>query len=113
MTIDNICTSHGCVGALTTAFLATINPGDEVLIANPAWPNYEMAVKLYGGKPVFYDLNEHDSWNIDFEHLESCINSKTKMIVVCTPSNPTGAVLTLKDMERLNDICNQNNLLQI
>ena len=110
LTIDNICTSHGCVGALTTAFLATINPGDEVLIANPAWPNYEMAVKLYGGKPVFYNLNEHDSWNIDFEHLESCINSKTKMIVVCTPSNPTGAVLTLKDMERLNDICNQNNL---
>ena len=106
----NICTSHGCVGALTTAFLATINPGDEVLIANPAWPNYEMAVKLYGGTPVYYDLKENDGWKIDFDQLRTRISKKTKMIVICTPSNPTGAVLTLDELERLSEICNEHDI---
>ena len=106
----NICTSHGCVGALTTAFLATINPGDEVLIANPAWPNYEMAVKLYGGTPVYYDLKEDDGWKIDFDQLRARLSKKTKMIVICTPSNPTGAVLTLDELERLSAICNEHDI---
>lgn len=110
LSVRNICTSHGCVGALTTAFLATVNPGDEVLIANPAWPNYEMAVKLYGGTPVYYNLNEDDGWKIDFDHLQSKLSKKTKMIVVCTPSNPTGTVLTLEELERLSAICNEHNI---
>eukprot|EP00944_MAST-04C_sp_MAST-4C-sp1_P001157 g1157.t1 len=110
LSVRNICTSHGCVGALTTAFLATINPGDEVLIANPAWPNYEMAVKLYGGTPVYYDLKEDDSWKIDFDQLRARLSKKTKMIVICTPSNPTGAVLTLEELERLSAICNEHDI---
>ena len=96
--------------SVDNSFLATINPGDEVLIANPAWPNYEMAVKLYGGTPVYYDLKENDGWKIDFDQLRTRISKKTKMIVICTPSNPTGAVLTLDELERLSEICNEHDI---
>jgi aspartate aminotransferase/aminotransferase len=85
---SNVFISHGAVGALATAFMSVIEAGDEVLLPDPAWPNYDMAVRIVGGVPRRYGLKSNDSWRLDMDSLKSAVSSKTKAIVICTPSNP-------------------------
>ncbi|GAA0748107.1 aminotransferase class I/II-fold pyridoxal phosphate-dependent enzyme [Clostridium oceanicum] len=100
---EDICITVGGSEGLMSVFTAIINEGDKVLIPTPAYPAYESIVKLLGGEIINYPLNS--DFSIDFEKLKELIkNQKPKVMVVSYPSNPTGAVLTKEQNDKLHDI---------
>jgi len=96
--------------AITLAMMAILNPGDEVLISDPAWP-YGPGIKMAEGIPVRYRLSEEEGFRIDFNDLRSRISSKSKMIVINSPNNPTGSVVDRRELETLAEIALENDLL--
>ena len=92
-TPDNILVTVGATGALNTALTGLLNPGDECIIPIPAFPLYESITLAAGAVPVFLDLKK-SNFQIDKAALESCITEKTRAIVLNSPNNPTGTVLS-------------------
>jgi aspartate aminotransferase len=89
---------------LYNALLATLNPGDEVIMPAPCWVSYADIVILGGGKPVFAETTLEDGYKLRPEVLEKAITPKTKWFVFNSPSNPTGAVYTKADIKKLTDV---------
>ena len=89
---------------LYNALLATLNPGDEVIMPAPCWVSYADIVLLGGGKPVFSETRIEDGYKLRPEALEKVITPKTKWFVFNSPSNPTGAVYSAADIKKLTDI---------
>lgn len=111
-TEDEICLTVGGSEGLMSVFSALINPGDKVLIPNPSYPAYESCIKLLGGSILNYKFNE--DYSIDFDYLEDLIKKENpKIMVLCYPCNPTGAVLSRNDRDKLHDIIDKNNVLVI
>ncbi len=98
-----ITVTMGATEALFAAFTAIIKPGDEVLLFEPAYDSYEPAIRLNGGKPVFSQLR-YPSYGIDWDQVNSLVSEKTKMMVLNSPHNPSGAILGPKDIEALSEI---------
>ena len=98
---DEIVVTIGANEAVWIAMLAYVNPGDEVIIPTPAWPHYAQCVRLAGGVPVFLPLAESDGWRIDPEALGRAMTSRTRIVILCTPQNPTGAVLDAPRLEAI------------
>jgi aspartate aminotransferase len=88
---ENICVSVGAKHTLFNLALALFEPGDEVVIPKPYWVSYPEQVRLVGATPVLVDTREEDGWKLSPEALERAITPKTKAIILCSPSNPTGA----------------------
>ena len=86
------------------ALLATLNPGDEVIIPTPYWVSYPEIVGLCGGTAVFVDTTIQDSFKLKPEALERVIAPKTKWIILNSPSNPSGAAYTRDEMKALTDV---------
>ncbi len=101
---NQVCVTVGSQEAMTAAFLALLDDGDEVLIPNPSFPAYENCVKLAGGVPVFYRLPAEKDFSFDPEEFESKITQKTKAAVVISPSNPTGRILSEQDLQQIAEI---------
>lgn len=93
----------GATEALFVAIQAVVRPGDEVIVLDPAYDSYDPAVRLAGGRCVHLPLVAPD-YGIDFDRLESAIGPKTRMLVINSPHNPTGAVLAPEDLDRLADL---------
>ncbi|NMM63172.1 aminotransferase class I/II-fold pyridoxal phosphate-dependent enzyme [Clostridium sp. P21] len=109
---DEICITIGGSEGLMDVFAALLNPSDKVLIPTPAYPAYESCVKLIGGEVVNYNLNE--DFSINFKELENLINKeKPKVIVVSYPCNPTGAILSGEDNNKLHKIIKNNEIIVI
>lgn len=109
---DEICLTIGGSEALLSTFTALINSGDKVLIPTPAYPAYESCVKLLGGKVLNYYLKE--DFSIDFNKLEEIIlKENPKIMVLSYPCNPTGAVLTKEDRDKLYTLIKENNIMII
>jgi aspartate aminotransferase len=89
---------------LYNAFLATLNPGDEVIIPAPYWVSYPDMVMLCGGKPVFVDAKIEQDFKLQAEALERAITPRTKWIVLNSPSNPSGAAYTRAELKALTDV---------
>ncbi len=100
----------GATQAIFTAIAATVNKGDEVIIFKPAYDCYEPAIQLFGGVPIAIQLDP-ESFSIDWEEVKKVINSKTKMIIINTPHNPSGRVLSEKDMLQLEAILKDTSIL--
>ena len=100
---SEITITAGATQAIFTMISAFINPGDEALLFKPAYDCYEPAVKLNGGKPVSIQLRAPD-YTIDWDQVESKINEKTKLIIINTPHNPSGTLMSDADMLRLEGI---------
>jgi aspartate/methionine/tyrosine aminotransferase len=100
---NNVCVTVGSQEAMTGAFLATIEAGDEVLLPNPSFPAYENCVKLAEGTPVFYKLPAEKDFAFDIEEFKSKITPKTKAAVVISPSNPTGKIFTANDFKQISE----------
>lgn len=100
----------GGTAALYAAITAFIRPGDEVIIFDPSYDSYGPAVRLNGGVPVHLNLLPPD-FQIPWHQLESAVNEKTRMIIVNTPHNPCGSVLSSDDMNRLSSLCIKNDLI--
>ena len=110
---SDIIISCGAKHSLYNIFMAILNPGDEVIIFSPYWVSYEEQVKIADGVPVFVWLDEPRNFEIDFNMLEKKITKKTKAMIVNSPSNPTGAVLSVDSLKKLADIALKHNLLII
>jgi len=89
---------------LFNAFMATLNPGDEVIIAAPYWVSYPEMVLLTGGTPVFVETYQHDHFKLRADILEAAITAKTKWVVFNSPSNPSGAAYTRDELKALTDV---------
>ena len=83
------------------AIMALVNPGDEVIIPAPYWVSYPQMVKLAGGNPVIISAGIEQDFKITVAQLEASITPKTKMIILCSPSNPTGSVYTKAELDEL------------
>ena len=91
--------------------LAIVNPGDEVIIPAPYWVSYPQMVKLAGGVPVIVPAGIEQDFKITADKLKAAITSKTKLIILCSPSNPTGSVYTKEELEALAKIVLEHNNL--
>jgi aminotransferase len=102
------------LGAMEALFLAqqvTLEPGDEVVIPAPAWPNYVAQVLLADGVPVLAPVKEENGFRLTREILESHLTPKTRAVLINTPANPTGALLTERELEGISEVCLRHDLL--
>ena len=103
----------GSMGALSLAMLTIIDPGDEILIPSPGYANYRSQVLMAGGKPIPYRLKEDDAFQPDIEEISNVITGRTKAMVINSPSNPTGAVLSKDVLKEIADLAIERNLIVI
>lgn len=108
--VENILVTPGAVMSVATAFMALLEAGDEVLVPDPGWPNYEMAVSLLHGTPVHYDLSAQNQFFPSLEQLEQLVTARTKLLLICTPSNPTGQVYGPELMQALLEFARRHDL---
>lgn len=110
---DEIIITSGVSEALDIAIRAIVDPGDEVLIAQPSYVSYAPCVTLAGGQPVPVECTEADSFKLSPNRLQEKITKKTKALMINFPNNPTGAVMNRKDLEAIADVIIDNDLLLI
>ncbi|HBY74301.1 MAG TPA: aspartate aminotransferase [Candidatus Kerfeldbacteria bacterium] len=89
--------------------LALVNEGDEVIYPNPGFPTYESVINFIGAKPVALEMNGENGFNFDIAELKRLANSKTKLIIVNSPQNPTGGILTHESLEAIVEVAKQND----
>lgn len=109
---DEITVVSGATEAIFSAITATIRPGDEVIVLEPAYDLYVPAIQLCGGIPVFVSLNMPD-FSVNWEKLKSAVTNKTRMIMVNTPHNPGGYVWTQEDINNLAELIESTNILVV
>lgn len=101
---EQIVVSTGAKQALCNVILSTVNPGDEVIIPTPAWVSYVEMVKLAEGVTVAVPAGIDNNFKITPAQLEAAITERTRMILLCSPSNPTGSVYTKDELQALVDV---------
>ncbi len=102
--------TSGASEGLFSSISSLINEDDEVIVFEPAYDSYVPVIEANGGKPIYISL-KHPTYEIDWEEVKRRINSKTKMIIINNPHNPTGAVLSKEDVEMLERIVKGSNIL--
>ncbi len=107
-TMDNILVTVGATGALNTALTGLLNPGEEVIIPIPAFPLYESIATAAGAVSVFLDLKE-TNFQIEKAALEACISPKTRAIVLNSPNNPTGCVLSEESLNIAAELAQEHD----
>ena len=112
---DEVIVTPGAKTALYLAFLLYVNPGDEVILFDPSFYSYSEVVKMLGGKPVYVRMkwDEEKGFSLNVDELEEKINSKTKLVVLNNPHNPTGMVFDPKEIERIMEIAKERKLVLI
>ncbi len=108
---EQIVITDGAKQALFNLMLSVIEEGDEVIIPKPYWVTYPEQVKFAGGKPVFVETKEVKNFTLTLEDIEPAVTSKTKLIIICTPHNPTGAVIPKEELERIGKFCAERGIL--
>ena len=107
---SEITITSGATQALFTAIMALVKEGDEVIVFTPAYDSYAPSIELAGGKAVYIQLQTPD-YSVDWEQVKKMINSKTKMMIINSPHNPTGAILNKNDIEQLEKITLGNDII--
>ncbi len=103
--IDQIVVSNGAKQCIANTCLTLLNPGDEVLIPEPYWVSYPEIVKICGGVPVFVKTKRENDFMLTAEEIREYATQKTKMIILCNPSNPLGTVHTRDELAAIADVC--------
>lgn len=103
-TPDQIIVSTGGKQVLFNAFMATLNPGDEVIIPAPYWVSYPEMVKLNDGTPVFVNAKKENNYRLTPEDIEKAITSKTKWLIFNSPSNPSGIAYTYEELQSFAEV---------
>jgi aspartate aminotransferase len=98
---DQVVVSPGAKPNLFFPVLALVEPGDEVIYPNPGFPTYEAMIRVAGGKPVPVPLKEGTNFSFDLEAFHRLVNKRTKLVILNSPSNPTGGVLPHRDLEEI------------
>ncbi len=108
---SQIIVSNGAKHSCFNAILATVQPGDEVIIPAPYWLSYPEMVRLAGGEPVFVQTTEENGWKMTAEQFEDAMTPRTKMVIINTPGNPTGAVYTREELTALAAVAEEEGIL--
>lgn len=103
-TTSEILVSNGAKQSVCNTVMALVNPGDEVIIPTPYWVSYPQMVKLAGGTPVFVNATFEQDFKMTPEQLETAITPKTRLIILCSPSNPTGSVYSKEELRSLAEV---------
>ena len=103
----------GGTGAIMAALAATVGPGDEVLISDPHWPQYLMQLACCGATPVHYPLDPRNEWLPDVAKMERLVTPRTRLLIINSPGNPTGAVFPARLMAELLDFARRHDLYLI
>src|SRR5437867_308169 len=114
MTVDpesEIVVTCGATEAMASALLAIVNPGDEVIVFEPFYENYGPDAILCDARPVFVPLAAGDP--LDLDRLAAAFGPRTRAIIVCTPNNPTGRVLTRAELEAIADLCRRHDAFAV
>jgi aspartate aminotransferase len=106
---DQICVSVGAKHALFNLALALFEPGDEVVIPAPYWVSYPEQVRVVGAQPIHVATDENKGWRVSPEDLARALTPRTKGVILCTPSNPTGAAYTEPELRALLDVMRQHD----
>lgn len=102
--INEILVSNGAKQSVCNTVMALVNDGDEVIIPTPYWVSYPQMVKLAGGNPVFINAGFEQNFKITAQQLKDAITPKTRLLILCSPSNPTGSVYTKDELESLAEV---------
>jgi aspartate/methionine/tyrosine aminotransferase len=111
VTPDRVFVTVGGKGVMVYAILALVDPGDEVIVPDPGYPIYESLTRFVGGTPVPIPIRMENEFRLDVDELASLITPRTKLIVINSPANPTGGVLTRSDLERIAELATEHDLL--
>ena len=103
----------GAIEAVTATLLATVGPGDEVLLASPTYASYLPAVRLTGAEPRFVALDEDANFDLDPDAIADAVTRRTRAILLCNPNNPTGTIFSVEQMSRMLDVAAAHDLLVI
>lgn len=112
-TLNEILVSNGAKQSVCNTIMALINPGDEVIVPAPYWVSYPQMVKLAGGTPVFIETDINQNFKITPEQLEKAITSKTRMMIICSPCNPTGSVYKKNEIEKLAEVIKKHDNIYV
>lgn len=112
-TTANVIICNGGKHALTNAFMAILNPGDEVIIPAPYWVSYPEMVKMADGIPVYIETEEENNFKFTMDQLEAAFTPKTRALVINTPSNPTGMVYTREELQEIADFAVKHEIYVI
>jgi aspartate aminotransferase len=110
---DQIIISNGAKHSLFNIFQAVLESGDEVIIPAPYWVTYPELVKYSDGVPVYIETDEKSDFKISAEQLKSAITQKTKMLILTTPSNPTGSIYTKSELEEIAEVLKGSEIIVI
>lgn len=110
---DEVMVTCGGIEALFLVMSATLDPGDEVIISNPYWSNHIEQIKYHNAVPVQVPVYEKDGFMYDIENLRNAITPKTKLIILNSPSNPTGGVASKERLHQIADLVIEKDLLFI
>ena len=111
VTSDRVFVTVGGKGVMLYAILGLIDPGDEAIVPDPGYPIYESLVRFVGGTPVPIPIRMENDFRLDVDELAALITPKTRMIVINSPANPTGGVLTRGDIERIAELAQRHDLV--
>lgn len=103
----------GSQEAMTAAFLAIVDQGDDVLLPNPSFPAYDACVKIAEGNPVYYRLPADTEFGFDIEEFKRAITPNTKAAVIISPSNPTGKILTPENLKQIAEVLSGTGIFLI
>ena len=106
---EDVVITPGCKQALLYSLMATIRPGDEVLLLAPAWPSYDGMIRIFGGVPVHVPV-QRPSYHPDFDALEASVTERTKAIMLNSPNNPTGAVYSPEEVEKIAQFAEKHDI---
>ena len=103
-TMNEVLVSNGAKQSVCNTVMALVNDGEEVIIPAPYWVSYPQMVKMAGGVPVIVEAGFDQNFKMTPEQLEAAITPKTRMIILCSPSNPTGSVYSKAELEALSEV---------
>ena len=111
--VSQLLVTIGAVEGLSAAIMALVDPGDEVILPSPTYSTHISQVNLALGKPVLVPAIEEEGFILDIDAIRDAVTSRTKAIMYCSPSNPTGAVFSEKHLRQLADVALENDLMVI
>ena len=110
-TDKHVMISAGNMQGMHSLLQVITNPGDEIILTDPCFASHIQQVNICGGKPVYWSLDESNSWSLDIDGLSGLISEKTKAIIINSPSNPTGKIFSRENLLRIGEMAKSYNFM--